>query len=558
MHKIERDVSLPDHELVVPDQSLPHAREYRSWGCFGLNEPAVIEAETTLRELNGPPLLGTQVPERRQQVREKVHDVAQSVVMVADRVTSGIAVVRRMVRFNNWAILVHLHDVVDRRQGEQGHEAHFAHGDAAALLPHQTGVDQQPREVVPPALLPERQPLVGRAQLPPLGGLRPHRHPVLVHAEGEAVLAVHVEPHEPVDGEEGPHRPLVLVPNRAARICVLRLGTPALAVQQVQAELWEGVEVPVEVPQRVLRLRDAPRHLPHLPPVRGLALHGRAEGGAGRAAALPGHAGPHLGQGLRADGRQRDPLDQHPRVAPRVHRVGPPAGLRGRGLPARGGHGGARRVAGPGPDVELGANGQPVLLDLHAEVEVALGRGELLPVREANALDAGVLRLDDAEGDVVDTVQRVEPRVAVALHVVLRVVAICARVLLEMLLLPLLGEAEPLVKCSGHAGPPVLRVRAILGVDQVVVRHLVPHAMPGQLFQGHLPPFVGLAVVHELQPREERVVDAEDLGHEPDFHEPGDTLHGAWLRHAGDDATLLLVGLPEQVLDRLGPRHAPP
>mmetsp|Transcript_88523 Transcript_88523/g.229696 ORF Transcript_88523/g.229696 Transcript_88523/m.229696 type:complete len:270 (+) Transcript_88523:1078-1887(+) len=267
----------------------------------------------------------------------------------------------------------------------------------------------------------------------------------------------------------------------------------------------------VELRERVLRIQHLVGHLLRQRPVRLHVLHARPQQAARRLLVLfLRHRGLHASQDLRRRRRQRHAADQ-PRLVRGLLVGGHGHNLRSRDAGLRGI---TVRRAGPSPDVKLRADGQAVVVLLAVEVEVALGRGELLPLRQADDLDARVLRVSDPEGHLVDAVKCVQARVAVTLHVVLGGVSVALRVLHEVLRLPRQGQTEPLLERLLAPDLPILGVRAVLRVELLaaLLELRVGGVRPDELAERDLLTLHGLPVVHELHAREEGVVHTKDLG----------------------------------------------
>mmetsp|Transcript_44127 Transcript_44127/g.127637 ORF Transcript_44127/g.127637 Transcript_44127/m.127637 type:complete len:308 (+) Transcript_44127:1070-1993(+) len=136
---------------------------------------------------------------------------------------------------------------------------------------HASGLEDVIEEV-PLDLLQEGGPLsqLLLAPLRALGGLR-KRLPVVADAKGEGLGAVRVQPHEPVDCEQGTKGPLVLVVPGAAAGHSPRI---VLVDGQVERELGEGrAAVLKELPAGVVLVPYPPRGVPGPCPVGLPAAH---------------------------------------------------------------------------------------------------------------------------------------------------------------------------------------------------------------------------------------------------------------------------------------------
>mmetsp|Transcript_78711 Transcript_78711/g.245135 ORF Transcript_78711/g.245135 Transcript_78711/m.245135 type:complete len:310 (+) Transcript_78711:1161-2090(+) len=284
---------------------------------------------------------------------------------------------------------LHLHDVVHRSEGQHGLEA-FLHCIGCPVWgPHQeASMNKELLDLLPRPTRVIQLALVLLAHLRPslLGDGRPDGrrrsdHPLVVHTVTEAVLAIYVQAHEPVESEEGTDGPLVLVVRSPLRLHRALAGLWS----KVEAELREGrAAVVEEVPQGVALLEDAPRR-----PGQGL-----------RVRLLVGdQAGERHARALVADGRvrlhrevrrKRHPADRVLRQTagvPRSHSA--EELLQALVVPAPG-RGGGHVLGGnlqedtlavqrgqvfPGPDVKPGSAVHRADLSLHA--------GEAAQIREA-------------------------------------------------------------------------------------------------------------------------------------------------------------------------------
>mmetsp|Transcript_30329 Transcript_30329/g.100640 ORF Transcript_30329/g.100640 Transcript_30329/m.100640 type:complete len:591 (+) Transcript_30329:1063-2835(+) len=452
-----------------------------------------------------------------------------------------------MLRLHRGQQCLHLHDVVHRGQRQQRHHSRRVRLQRTVRGPDEKlGIEHERLELIPLAFAVELHPLLGGIQAV-LAGVGADRAVLVVHAEGEALLAIDVQAHEPIDGEESPHRPLVLVTDsppgargRAAHVAERRRHD--VAVEEIQIQLREDGEVRVEFGERVGGVRDAARHQRDPAPVRLPALQSHPQRRAGRphVCAPPMCPRPDADEDLAGQRRDRHALD---RVA---------GGGLGLVLHAVGGE------ALPGPEVELRANFLVGPAAVIGNLEVALGGRELLARGQAQALHARVRRVGDSEDDLVDGVATQQARVAGALHVIFYSKSVRKLVLLEVLLLPGEGEAEAVLESSLAALRPIFRVlRGLLAELRVVEVELGLRRLPGQSPQRQLLAVLGGAVDRDLEPGEEHVLDAEDVGEDPDLHQPQHALYparaGALLR---EHAALLLVRLPEKPVELfLGPHR---
>mmetsp|Transcript_63602 Transcript_63602/g.186018 ORF Transcript_63602/g.186018 Transcript_63602/m.186018 type:complete len:323 (+) Transcript_63602:1200-2168(+) len=237
--------------------------------------------------------------------------------MVSDLLLRSVRSIGRMLGRHPWQQRHDFHDVVHRGQGQHGPDPLPLDREGAVRAPPQEPrVHQQLLEALPGAEFVELQTLLALAHLRPrlLNQGQPHRrrgphHPQVVHAVAEAVLAVQVRAHEPVEGKEGTDGPLVLVvqPPRGKLglnllwLLQLRQGRQ----KQVQAKLREGSAAVVEeVPQAVVLVA----HPPHCSSQRvGVQLLAGDHGGEVCVRRLPALAR----FGLCWKGRrERHPLDQ--------------------------------------------------------------------------------------------------------------------------------------------------------------------------------------------------------------------------------------------------------
>mmetsp|Transcript_93104 Transcript_93104/g.240604 ORF Transcript_93104/g.240604 Transcript_93104/m.240604 type:complete len:340 (+) Transcript_93104:1127-2146(+) len=338
--------------------------------------------------------------------------------MVANGVPGLVAVVGRVALLHCWQQGLNLHHIMDRCEREKSHEPRRVHRQLSVLLvpDEQLCRYEEVLELAPEAIAVECQPLVGWIEAL-IAVLWAQRLPVLVDAEGEALLPVDVQPHEPVNAEERAYGALILVTDGAARACLRAPRAPQarrhnVAVEEVQVELGEGRQAHVVVAKGVVRVGDAARH----------ALHGR-----------PGSRAPLLRHAQRGAGRQ---VDGGVLAGPLLQAQQRRARERGDRRPLDG-HGPAGVGAPPRPEVHL--RSQDARLRCAASACPILC-GKLLAVREADAPHTCILGVHHAKDHRVDAVQRVQARVGAASDVVLDVEGPEHDVLHEVLFLPLDGE----------------------------------------------------------------------------------------------------------------------
>mmetsp|Transcript_43539 Transcript_43539/g.121374 ORF Transcript_43539/g.121374 Transcript_43539/m.121374 type:complete len:416 (-) Transcript_43539:1342-2589(-) len=120
VHEVEGQVLLVDAAVRAPlPEHLLEAGEDGPGRGLRLHEPAVVELEPALRELHGAPLVLGEAPEGGQELRVVVHDVAQGMVVVSDRVSDRVTAVGSVLLLHLWKDHVHFHNVVDSREGKQ-------------------------------------------------------------------------------------------------------------------------------------------------------------------------------------------------------------------------------------------------------------------------------------------------------------------------------------------------------------------------------------------------------------------------------------------------------
>mmetsp|Transcript_16248 Transcript_16248/g.44742 ORF Transcript_16248/g.44742 Transcript_16248/m.44742 type:complete len:441 (-) Transcript_16248:614-1936(-) len=440
MDKVKGNVPGSQLRLVVADQALPELREHCTRRRLGLHEPAMVETEVALSELQGAPVLRVQLLQRGQQLGEVVHDISQGEVVVRDLVAGSITVVRRVLRLHLGQQYLQFHDVVDGREGEESDHAFLVHLVATPpLVDQEPRVDEQLLKVVPVTVAIEVEPLVRLEELLLRVSAGLDRLPLFVNAKAEAVLPIGCYPHHPIDGEESSHCALVLVTNGTARVDRRHLqvgGVRTVLLEEIKVQLRESMQVLVELHQAVLRVRDAPRHLPNRGPIGLRAVQRIPERCTWWPIGPVMHAALHAEDSLRREQRQRHTLDE-PQLNlvrdwgrdSRRHRrwrcgcVLSPVSLSTRG---RGAHrccwACCGSVGSPRPDVQLRADGQTVLVMLGVEVEIPFCGGKLLTLWQSDV--GGVFWVHDPDGDLVDAIERAQAWVTVADHIVLRVVTV--------------------------------------------------------------------------------------------------------------------------------------
>mmetsp|Transcript_15285 Transcript_15285/g.48986 ORF Transcript_15285/g.48986 Transcript_15285/m.48986 type:complete len:456 (+) Transcript_15285:2-1369(+) len=447
---------------------------------------------------------------------------------------------------NHWQDHAHLHDVVNGSQGQQRNQALLADLDfrgrlvesgADLLLLEQPGINEQLVEEVPLGIILETYPLFRLRHAQVVRAGQSDRGPSFVHAVGKPFFAIDVYPHHPIDCVEGSDGSLVLVSDGSARVARVRLAVcspPTDAgriIQQIQAQLREARQVRVELGQGIHGFQDLAGDFLRQSPICLHALHARPEDSAGRflrstfVLQTPLH-------GAEIIGGRRHPAHDPPFVdldRDRRGRGRAPnrAGRAGRGsFPGRQRHGASllhlrRGLAGtlPGPDVELRADGQALLVLLPVEVEVPLSGSELLALRQADDIESCMLRVSDAKSHFVDAVHGVQARVPITLDIVLDGISVHFGILHEVQGLPRHRQAQSLLQGFPAPSLPMLRVDAILYGERwsTISKIIQVHVDPREFSQRHLLPLHGLSVVHELHSRKKSVVHPENLSDEPDL-----------------------------------------
>ena len=120
VHKVEGHVgrlhALAHHHLL-------ELCKERRWRRLALHEPAVVEAHLTLREADRLLVVGRLRGARRQRLRTVIEHIRQRDVMIVDHVARLEVLVRCVLGCDDRQECLHLHHVVERREGEHGHGA---------------------------------------------------------------------------------------------------------------------------------------------------------------------------------------------------------------------------------------------------------------------------------------------------------------------------------------------------------------------------------------------------------------------------------------------------
>mmetsp|Transcript_103032 Transcript_103032/g.291838 ORF Transcript_103032/g.291838 Transcript_103032/m.291838 type:complete len:371 (-) Transcript_103032:1669-2781(-) len=119
VHEVQRDVLLLDRRPVLPDEGFAELGEKRPRRGLRLHEPAVVELQLALRELDRALLLGREAVEGGEEVWEVVHDVVQRLVVVGDHVPGLVLAVGRVLGLHVREKCPYLHDVMDGCQSKK-------------------------------------------------------------------------------------------------------------------------------------------------------------------------------------------------------------------------------------------------------------------------------------------------------------------------------------------------------------------------------------------------------------------------------------------------------
>mmetsp|Transcript_15971 Transcript_15971/g.50141 ORF Transcript_15971/g.50141 Transcript_15971/m.50141 type:complete len:287 (+) Transcript_15971:827-1687(+) len=259
--KVERHVLLGGDDGATPPALLQHSlegREGHRGRPLGLRQEATVEVQPGLGEQHCLLKLLRQAAHGRNEGWGVLKHVGQGHVMVAHLLALCVRAEGGMLGCHRGDEGLHLHDVVHRSEGQHGLEALLHCAGCPVRGPHQeASVGKELLELLPRSALVEQLALVPLAQLRPglLRGGRPDGgrrsdSPLVVHAVAEAVLAVDLQAHKPVEGEEGADGSLVLVVPNLPRLR-LALGNPLLLRlagprSEVEAELREGFATVIE------------------------------------------------------------------------------------------------------------------------------------------------------------------------------------------------------------------------------------------------------------------------------------------------------------------------
>mmetsp|Transcript_74205 Transcript_74205/g.196952 ORF Transcript_74205/g.196952 Transcript_74205/m.196952 type:complete len:848 (+) Transcript_74205:1282-3825(+) len=443
---------------------------------------------------------------------------------------------------DHWQYHVQLHDVVHRHQHQQRKRPLLVVGPLGPL--QQASTNDEALECVPISQLVKVLPFLEVALVRVLP-LRALWLPTGVEAEAKSLLAVDVQPHEPEDREEGPDGALVLVVGRraaargglgrgpaagaggavdGARRRALHVGPR----DAIQPELREGAaHVLVEHLAGVLGVQDAVGRAAGQLPVRPPPEHQLAEQQLVGPAHLQGLWGGHLAvpdgaeqAPRRPRGPGRGPLAARPDdLAVLVH------GFEVRGLVLL-------LVVPSGATVVEGLPAPVRDCDLPLGVRHVLPReDEVVAARQAQEAPAPVLRVLDADVDLVDDVRRLQSRVRARESDVLG--GPVGRLVDDQALLLLLRrDAQPREEHLRDGLPPHLLDLHAHGEGAASFDVLAPSG------------------ARVLGPQQQHVVQPQDLGVEPHLHDPDGAQQFPILarlerRHS------LLVHLLVQVRERL-------
>mmetsp|Transcript_8095 Transcript_8095/g.25192 ORF Transcript_8095/g.25192 Transcript_8095/m.25192 type:complete len:242 (+) Transcript_8095:1044-1769(+) len=225
MHKVECNVRCVG---AFGADELLEAVEEGARRRLALHEPAVVEAHLALGEAQKPLALRVQAGIGRQEGAKEGQHVVQGHVVIQDPLALAVVAKGAVTLLDCGAQGLVLHHVVDRGEHQHRPEAVLAHSMAAARM---AGGEQQARgleelvALAPREVVEEVDPLLVRGHAvealvhePLRAGALQHglQAPLVVVAEDEALLAVHVQAHEPVDRVKGAEGPRQLLPAAAA------------------------------------------------------------------------------------------------------------------------------------------------------------------------------------------------------------------------------------------------------------------------------------------------------------------------------------------------------
>mmetsp|Transcript_45916 Transcript_45916/g.86137 ORF Transcript_45916/g.86137 Transcript_45916/m.86137 type:complete len:249 (+) Transcript_45916:808-1554(+) len=246
MNKIQCYVSLLHLRVVVADERFAELGEDCAGRRLALHKPAVVEAELALRELHGLLLLFVQSIKRGQKKWKVIHDVTQSMVVVTNRVPSFVLVVRAVLLLYNGKKHLHLHDVVNGGQCQQGDHPLLIHLQSISILDQKLRIGEELLEVCPLALFVKLQTLLGwKENLVPFA-LRLQGDPILINAKGEPFPSIILQAHQPIDGKEGTDSALIFAAHCPARGCGKHFGVTLVVLQKIPIKLRERSKILVE------------------------------------------------------------------------------------------------------------------------------------------------------------------------------------------------------------------------------------------------------------------------------------------------------------------------
>mmetsp|Transcript_53570 Transcript_53570/g.96121 ORF Transcript_53570/g.96121 Transcript_53570/m.96121 type:complete len:326 (-) Transcript_53570:1100-2077(-) len=227
-----------------------------------LDKPAHVVLQFALRETNQFLQWLREASEGRQRKWVKLEHITKGYVMVVDGITGLVSTERGMLRFYTRQQGSHLHDVVDRCQYQHGQGSIFIM--AFNVILKQACMPQKIFDLVPVNLRKKSPSFLSFL----LRSARPHGSnrqwlPFFVYSEAERLSSSEFPPHDPKDGKQSTHRPLVLFDCASATA-----SRPFLANGGVEQQFWKSSHaVIVEIFQIVLSIQDPCRSFPCTCPV---------------------------------------------------------------------------------------------------------------------------------------------------------------------------------------------------------------------------------------------------------------------------------------------------
>mmetsp|Transcript_11411 Transcript_11411/g.26371 ORF Transcript_11411/g.26371 Transcript_11411/m.26371 type:complete len:233 (-) Transcript_11411:2330-3028(-) len=217
-----------------PDNGLELSEKRTRWS-FSLHEPAHVVLHLALGELHALPLLWRESSIRWKSILMKLQDVTKGQVVVIDRFPNLVSTPVACLLLHDREQGCHLHNIVDSRKDQHGQDTLLIVTNAIRLK--QTSILQHPLKSGPLNLLSESFSLLSLL----LGslwslGLCSQGPPIVTNTKGKGVHTISIKPHEPEDGIQGPHRPLIFIISRSST------GGPAsiTTLVHIQRYLREG------------------------------------------------------------------------------------------------------------------------------------------------------------------------------------------------------------------------------------------------------------------------------------------------------------------------------